>query len=364
MGVPDRSRRYARPTMRLRTFAPLTALIALVAPAVAAAVPPPVTTVAYVKYTSGAQPPQVWATTDGHAPVKLAANGYQPIVSPSGSLVAYSVPTKTATKLVVATAAGTGKRTLTTAASVGTPVWSPDASKLTAVIGSELGRESLVVLDVATGAKRTIATGFFNGASFSPDGSRLAYGRASRADDQGFAGDVYVVPLTGIVPGTPANVTADGASVAPLWGPESIVFSHLRTTKGRRADYPKANLRSIRPDGTGLRILTKLKIPYLLSGLYATAFSLDGKHLLAEYGGQDHSEAWTYDFTTGKARDLTGKTDEVTGFGISRDGATVLAGTGGYDPQAKADVVTYSFAGKHRKTLIKNAAWASWSPGI
>jgi len=353
--------------MRLRTLAPLIALLALAAPAVAAsadAVPPPVTTVAYVKYARGAQPPQVWATTGGNAPVRLAANGYQPVVAPNGGLVAYSMPTKTATKLVVATAAGTGKRTLATAASVGTPVWSPDGSKLAAVTGSELGRESLVVLDVATGVKRTIATGFFNGASFSPDSGRLAYGRASRADDQGFAGDVYVVPLAGIVPGTPANVTADGASVAPLWGPGSIVFSHLRTAKGRRADYPKANLQSIQPDGSGRRVLTKLKIPYLLSGLYATAFSLDGQHLLAEYGGQDHSEAWTYDFTTGKARDLTGKTDDVTGLGISRDGATVLAGTGGYDPQAKADVVTYSFTGKHRRTLIKNASWASWSPGI
>jgi len=353
--------------MRLRRLVPLAVVTALAGPAVAGAAdpaPPPIPTLAFTGYPGGLNPPRVWVAVKGHPRVRLSADGSTPVVSPRGDLVAYVAWGRPSSKLVVATATGTAKRTLATAASVGTPVWSPDESKLAVVVGSELGRESLLVFDVATGARRTIATGFFNGASFSPDGGRLAYGRASRADDQGFVGDVYVVPLAGIAPGPPANVTADGASVYPLWGPESIVFSHLRKAKGRRADYPKANLQSIRPDGSGRRVLTKLKIPYLLSGLYPTALSLDGRHLLAEYGGQDHSEAWTYDFTTGRARDLTGKTDGVIGFGISRDGATVLAGTGGYDLQAKADVVTYSFTGRHRRTLVKDAVDASWSGGF
>jgi len=347
--------------MRLRTLVPLITAIAVgLTAATSSAVIVPRQTVAYVKYTK-ATTSQVWATGPGAAAVKLGT-GYGPVVSPYGDLVAYAAGTGPSARLVVAPATGGAARTLAKRV-VGVPAWSPDQQHLVVAVGPEIGKQTLVEVSVADGTQRRLATGYFSGASYAPDGGAIAYGRTAKADQQGVAGDVFVVPSSGGGAGAPRNVTGDGRSVSPLWGREGIVLSHLSAPK-RKEDYPKANLQLVQADGTGRRTLTKLKVPYLLYGLTAVAFSADGRRLLAEYGGQDYSEAWTYDFTTGNARDLTGKADGVIGFGISADGATVLAGTGGYDPQAKSDVVTYSFAGQHRKTLIRNASWASWAVGI
>jgi hypothetical protein len=344
--------------MRLRTLAPLITAIALgLTASTSSAVTVPRKTVAYVTYTKSVTS-QVWTTSPGGAPAKVAT-GYAPVVSPDGDLVAYTAGNGASSKLVVAPVGGGAARTLAKNV-VGTPAWSPDQQHLVVAVGPEIGKQTLVDVNVADAKQLKLATGYFSGASYAPDGGSIAYGRTAKDNQQGTAGDVFVVHPFPDGASAPRNVTADGRSVSPLWGREGIVFSHLSTPK-KKEDYPKANLQLVQPDGTGRRTLTKLKVPYLLYGLTATAFSADGKRLLAEYGGQDYSEAWTYDFATGRARDLTGKADGVIGFGISGDGGTVLAGTGGYDPQAKSDVVTYSFAGKNRKTLVKNGTWATWA---
>lgn len=346
--------------MRPRSLALLTAIFALATPAVASAADPPqLKTLAYTKYTK-TPTAQIWSISQGGVPVKVATNAYGPTVSPRGDLVASSVTTKSSTKLVVANADGSNPRTMVTNMVAGTPVWSPDQTQLAAVVGPEIGKQTLVLINVADALHRTVANGYFSGMSFSPDGAQLAYSRVAKSTLQGLGGDVYTADISGTTVGAAKNLTKDGKSLSPLWGPKSIAFSHLTKAK-KKEDYPKANLQSILPDGTGRKTLTKLKIPYLLYGLSPTAWSAEGLHLLAEYGGQDYSEAWTYDLTTGKARDLTGKDDGVIGFGLSADGNTVLAGTGGYDPQSKSDLVTYSFTGKKKKVLVKNATSATWA---
>lgn len=344
--------------MRTRSVALITAAVALAAPAAAGAADagPQQQTIAYSKYFS-TKPSQVWTISQGAAPKKVSGDAFSPVVSPRGDLVAYQVSTRSSYRIVVAKTGGGTVRTLAKDAVGGVePVWSPDQSQLAAVVGPEIGKQSLVLITVADASRRVVATGYFSGASFAPGGTQLAYGRSAK-DTSSSAKDVWVAPVAG---GTPVNVTKDGKSISPVWGPSQIAFSHL-AKPARKNDYPKANLQAINGDGTGRKTLTKVKIPYLLAGLYATAWSADGTRLLAEFGGQDYSEAWTVDLKTGKARDLTGKEDGVLGFGISADGSRVLAATGGYDPGDTHNLVTIPFTGGKAKIVVKNGSYATWA---
>lgn len=343
--------------MRTRSVALLTAAVALAAPAAAGAADTgPLQTIAYSKYFS-TKPSQVWTISQGGAPKKLSGDAFSPVVSPNGDRVAYQVSTRSSYKVVVANTGGGAVRTLAKDAVGGADVvWSPDQSHLAVVVGPEIGKQTLVLIDVADASRRVIATGYFNGVTYAPDGTKIAYGRSAK-DSQASARDIWVAPVTG---GTPVNITKDGKSVSPVWGPSQIAFSHL-AKPAKKEDYPKANLQAINGDGTGRKVLTKVKIPFLLAGLYATAWSADGTRLLAEFGGQDYSEAWTVNLTTGKARDLTGKEDGVLGFGISRDGSKVLAATGGYDPGDTHNLVTIPFTGGKAKVVVKNGSYATWT---
>ena len=52
-----------------------------------------------------------------------------------------------------------------------------------AVRGPEIGKGHLVLLDVTSGTLlRTVASGYFSGVSFSPDGTELAYSGAQSED--------------------------------------------------------------------------------------------------------------------------------------------------------------------------------------
>ena len=142
-----------------------------------------------------------------------------------------------------------------------------------------------------------------------------------------------------------------------MWGPTRIAFTHERL---RRADAPVYQLRVMRPDGSGVRQLTHLRIPRLLSGLTATAWSADGSRLLAEYGGQDTSEAWTVDVASGRARDLTGRFDGVIGADLSADGRTVLVQRGYFDDPQHQSVATIPFGGGRATVLVRHGSAPSW----
>ena len=53
-------------------------------------------------------------------------------------------------------------------------MWSPDGARLAVVMNTR----RLVVIDVASGARRLVARGPIQGASFSPDARRIAYARS------------------------------------------------------------------------------------------------------------------------------------------------------------------------------------------
>ena len=301
---------------------------------------------AYVTGLAGTHPRVHVANADGSGAIEIGS-GTDARISPDGTNVAIVMPSRS---LVVRPAGGGAARTLVRRGeSIGPLAWSPDGTRLAVV----LDVRQLVVFDVASGARRTIARGYLQGASFSPDGTQVAYA-SSRRSRLSAPVNVFVVDADGT--GTHA-ITHDGRSLYPLWGPTRIAYSHERL---RGADSPAYQLRVVRPDGGGVHQLTHLRIPRLLVGLTATAWSADGSRLLAEYGGQDTSEAWTVDVGSGRARDLTGRFDGVIGGGLSADGQTVLVQRGYFDLPGRQAVATIPFRGGRATILVRHGSAPSW----
>lgn len=81
-----------------------------------------------------------------------------------------------------------------------------------------------------------------------------------------------------------------------------------------------------------MRKLTHTHPGFLLAGVSPLAWSASGDRLLREVGGQDTSYAVTVDPATGQVRRLGSQAQGLVGWGLSADGNTVLATTGGPDP--------------------------------
>ncbi|MFN8202429.1 MAG: hypothetical protein U0S48_07690 [Solirubrobacteraceae bacterium] len=337
--------------LRRRLAPSLAALAALLVLAPAAS--------ATLTYQAGVVRSTVWvANDDGSGAHKLAA-GRNPSISPNGQAVAYGNRFSRATPVLrlIPTAGGT-PRTILTNWRYGPFAWSPDSRFIATQAGPEVGRQRLVLIDVATGQVRTVATGFFSGASFSPDSTQLVYGRA-RTDRLFAPTNVEIAAVAG---GAPRRLTTDGHSISPLWGPRQIVYTRWNrpTGKHRRDDGPKYHLWLMNPDGSGRRQLTKGRIPFLLSGLTATAWSADGTRLLAQFGGQDTTYPVAVDPATGRQRKLGSATENgMDATGLSRDGTTVLGAYPAFDDDPS--VATVPYAGGRATVLVRHATMPSWN---
>jgi Tol biopolymer transport system component len=309
-------------------------------------------TLVYDKNDTSTHPSVFVAHDDGSAPRRLGA-GQSPDLSPDGSTVVWAGAARP-TLVVSPTASAAPRTLLRDFRGSGVLDWSPDSRSVATVAGPEIKAKRLVVVDVATGAQKVVATGFFGGVSFAPAGDALVYARGAKDD---FRYDLYRYDVAA---GTTTALTADHRAGTPLWGPRSIVFTRLVDASVRRYG-PKGELYTIRPDGRGLRRLTHQKVGALLFGLTPTQFSGDGTRLLAQFGGQDTSYAQVVDPATGRVRTL-GRAQELgyEGYALSRDGRTVLAATGGFDPGSRHDIVTVPYAGGPARVLVRYAFVADW----
>jgi hypothetical protein len=265
--------------------------------------------------------------------------------------------------LVVYSAAGAAAVTyLNLAIATATPLaWSPDSRYLAVALQSTAvtntaSQSGLAVIDTSTGAVTTIAHGQISGASFALDGSdRIAYGRAA-ALTLSAPTNIF---LSGPDGSAARLLTRDGHSLNPVWGPRFIAYDRERP---RRNDAPVYQIWLSSPAGGPARQLTSLRVRSLVSGLVPIAVSGDGGRLLAEFEGQDTSEAWTVDVSSRRARRLTVRGQPVMGGGISRDGRTVLIDENALEgPASNGRVATISFAGGRSKLLIAHGSQASWN---
>lgn len=307
------------------------------------------------------------ADDDGSGARKLAA-GRTPHVSPDGLWVAYlQEGPKSAQELQLAPVAGGPTRTLMVGwRESASFAWSPDSKTIAALRGPEIGKRSLVLIDVASGKQNVVGNGYFGGISFSPDSSEIVYSQA-RSENYPPRSDVFrfPVPIPGVVnvrAPEPVRLTKDHRSLDPLWGPTGqIVF--VKTVDGKKRKYgPKNELFLMNSQGKGVKRLTNTRVPQLLQGLFPTDWSEDGTRLLAEFEGQDTSYAVAVNPKTGAQRPVAEVGENgFVGTALSADGKQVLGFTGGFDPSGGHKVATVPYNGGKPKVLAKNAIEPDWN---
>jgi Tol biopolymer transport system component len=321
-------------------------------------------TVAFEKSAASFHP-TIWVAEDNGAGARRLAtlSGEQPLIAPDGSAVIFqSLPAHGSSALeLVPTAGGALTALASPEVNMYQTAWSPDSKTIVTALGTTPEHERLVLIDVATRSSRVIARGNFQGVSFSPDSTQLAYSRAPNDRVFPTSSDIYTVPVAG---GTPLRITSNQRSTSPVWGPTQIAFARSFKARARREDAPKSNVWLMSPDGSRARQLTRQRAPFLLSGPAPLAWSASGAQLLAEFGGQDTSYGEGVNPSTGAVHTFSPKKSialQLVAAGISRDGSTVLGATGGFDPSSAHNVVTVPFAGGPLTVVARNAFAPSWN---
>ena len=341
---------------------------AILLPAALVALAAPASSQATLVFTRNPFSPTVYVANDNGSSARKVGSGSNPRVSPDGKTIVFyrlGKGNQPADLMVAPAAGGAPKKLLSGWQDPFVFAWSSDSSTIAVLRGPEVGPQRLTTIDLATGTQQTIASGFFNGVSFAPQGGQLVYGRSS--EEFGTKSDVYRMDL--LPPGAvsvaavlPVALTSDHRSSSPLWGPnEKIVFIKHLGEKTRKYG-PKNDLFLMNPNGKGVKRLTHTKVGPLLSGLSPTAWSAGGNQLLTEFGGQDTTYAVTVNPKTGAERALT--KERETGFvgtALSSDGKLVLGSLGGFEPGPGHKVVSIPYKGGKPKVLANNASEADWS---
>lgn len=338
--------------------------------ALAAFLVAPTSSQATLVFTRNPLNPVAFAANDDGSAARKIGSGSNPRVSPDGQTVVFYRFGRgmQSAKLMIAPVSGGAPAEL--ASGWQEPfifAWSSDSTTIAVLLGPEVGKRRLTLIDLATGVQRTIARGYFGGVSFAPQGSlQLVY---AMARSEGFPprSDIYRIDLlppgaVSVAPVEPRRITSDHRSTSPLWGPNGrIVFVKHLGEKSRKYG-PKNDLFLMDPSGAKVKRLTHTKVDPLLSGLSPTEWSASGDRLLAEFGGQDTSYAVTVNPKTGAQRALTNEREVgFVGTALSKDGSTVLGSLGGFEPGPGHKVVSIPYAGSKPKVLANNASEPDWS---
>lgn len=302
----------------------------------------------------------VYVANDDGSGIRKIGPGNSPHMAPDGASVAYfHEGPGHSTELKLAPVAGGAAKTLM----VGwrEPFYlefAPNGEQILALRGGELGKRKLVLITIATGAQKVLASGFFSGFSFDPEGKQVVYAK-SNSNGYPAPSDVYRVSAAG---GKAVALTKDHRSLDPLWGPTGKIAFVKQLDANKRKYGPKNEIYLMNENGKGVKRLTHTAVDPLLQGLFPTAWSSNGKRLLTEFQGQDTSYAVGVNALTGAQKPIgpAGETGFV-GTALSSDGKTVLGFEGGFDPGNKHTVVTRPFNGGKAKTLVTNGFEPDWS---
>jgi Tol biopolymer transport system component len=316
-----------------------------------------------VAFVKSVQNTTVWiAAADGTGARQLGVAD-APVLSPDGTLVAAQNFGPKGPSLIVFKVAG-GRLTMSAAIakqSVSPLAWSPDSRYLAAAVqstgqGFGPGSAALDVIDVTTGKITASAPGVISGASFEPGTSDQVVFGLARSLRYTAPTNLYSMPADGSAP--PTQLTHDGRSTNPVWGPSGIIFDSV-TPRGKNA----APLYQIVVLSGGKRTqITHMKVPQLEDGLMPIAVSADGTKLVAEYVGEDTSQGYTVDLATHKVVALTVPKQENSAYGISSDGTRVLVTYGGFEgPSTHAVIATMPFGGGKPTVLIHGGYQPSWN---
>jgi hypothetical protein len=317
---------------------------------------------------TGAGTPKVWiAAANGSAP-KLLGIGQQPLLAPDGESVAVALfgtasgPQESGPAIGIYPSSGAPIADyLSLEAATATPLaWSPDSRYLAVFAQSNAtvgiaSNSSLDVIDTQTGTVTTIAHGEIYGASFARDGSDRLVFAMGRSLSQSAKTNLYVAEAdgAGVHP-----ITSDGRSFFPVWGPEYIAYDRER----QRHLSPEYQIWLGTLTNLRVRKLTHVRVDSLVQGLIPLEFSATGSRMLAEFEGEDTSEAFAVNVANGRARAVRLGRQEVQGAGISSDGSTLLLDTGSFEEApSHGRIVTVPWGGGTPTVLVAHGAQASWN---
>jgi Tol biopolymer transport system component len=310
--------------------------------------------------------PQAWeALTDGDSPSHLGPAS-SALISPSGTEVA-----------AISVARQTNAWTLTLYSTSGNPTsapvsvipkrpqpmtllaWSPDSRLILVTVGTTPAQ--LLLVDTTTMQSHAIATGVIAGASFAPGSSdAVVYARSPAG---GSAVNIYTTSAAGT---DTRQLTHDGRSELPLWGPSGIVYSH--ETPRAKNPYPELQLWLMNTDGSGAHQLTHVVVSKTQEGLVAQGVCsmppCDGQHLLANLvgpTGANITQPYTVDLSAGKAtpHPLTGS--GFIGDAISANGAMILVTKGTASDLRALSIETFPWSGGKPTQIVKQGGYASWN---
>ena len=212
--------------------------------------------------------------------------------SPSG-LIAYIEKDGGTTRLMTMRPDGSGARPVGHLRDVDAPAWSPDGRRLAVVSDSQI----YVLGADGNGATRvTFREGWKGSPSWSTDGMQIAYealvlrenyGQNGTAGSGHFTCELRIVDLrthrerTLLAAGEVRNVywagpgwyVDPGCAQRPRWSPTGEWIAFMSSSGADAADGSPGDVRVIRPDGTGERVV--------VTGTagYAAAWSPDGRRL-------------------------------------------------------------------------------------
>jgi Tol biopolymer transport system component len=328
--------------------------------AIAALLALPAAANATLSYTKGIQKPRVFVAEDNGSGARQVGNGTNSHVSPNGEWIAYERESKGgASELrLYQVDIHKSERLLNPWAESSVFAWSPDSTKLAVVTGGTRGKRTLLVIEAKSMKREKVATGYFNGVSFSPESDEVVFG-VSQTENT-LKSDIFRYELGGTA--APRALTHGKVSAYPLWGPkEQIVFARYTPAK-KPSESPAGQLFVMNPQGQRISQVTHTKLSPLSLGLIPTAWSRNGVRLLTEFAGEDQSYAVAVSTLTGAEKKLTKDPETgLQGAALSPDGSTVLGTVGlgfGGNPQPK--VVTVPWGGGREKVLVPGGYLPSW----
>ena len=269
------------------------------------------------------------------SPRRLLGPGRDPQISPDGRWIAYR-DSEAAHTYVVSSAGGLPWLVARRARPFG---WASTSRQLLTVDGGN----ALSVTDVDTRRRVTIDRGAtILGASFSPSGTDIVWGRGPRDGNlRDGKVDVFVARIDG---SQRRRLTRDGNSSYPVWGRTEIAFARVRSSGNPR--YPIYELWTIRPSGEELKRVTRTSHAPL-------EWSVDGRRLLTSTVGRSGVVLSVIDMPTRAIRPLI-RGQFVLPLSLSRDGRSILVWALSPTRKPEGDLVRVDWNGR-RTTLVRDA---------
>jgi dipeptidyl aminopeptidase/acylaminoacyl peptidase len=312
-----------------------------------------------LSYTKGLQKQRIYVANDNGSGARQVGVGTNSHVSPDGEWVAYERESQSGTSelRLYQVAIHKSERLLHPWAESYVFAWSPDSTKVAAVTGGTRGKRTLLVIDAKSLKRETVATGYFNGVSFSPESGELVFG-ASQTENT-LKSDIFRYELGGAAP---KALTKGKKSGYPLWGPKDQIVFAGQVRAGGRSESPASQLFVMNPEGLRISQVSHTKISPLSQGLIPTAWSENGARLLTEFAGEDQSYAVAVSTVTGAEKKLTNDPQTgLQGAALSPDGSTVLGTVGiGFGGNPNPKVVTVPWGGGPEKVLVPGGYQPSW----